>query len=63
MDVITVTIDRAVKDLDAIREKALKIGAKKAIVIDAKDTFVKYFIFPALQSGRCTKVFTRLQRH
>ncbi|TLD40054.1 MAG: Argininosuccinate synthase [Candidatus Jettenia ecosi] len=52
MDVITVTIDLgAVKDLDAIREKALKIGAKKAIVIDAKDTFVKYFIFPALQAG------------
>ena len=52
MDVITVTIDLgAVKDLDAIREKALKTGAKKAIVIDAKDTFVKYFIFPALQSG------------
>ncbi len=52
MDVVTVTIDLgAVKDLDGIREKALKIGAKKAIVIDAKDTFVKYFIFPALQSG------------
>ena len=52
MDVVTVTIDLgAVKDLDAIREKALKTGAKKAIVIDAKDTFVKYFIFPALQSG------------
>jgi argininosuccinate synthase len=52
MDVVTVTIDLgAVKDLDAIREKALKIGAKKAIVIDAKDTFVKYFIFPALQAG------------
>ncbi len=52
MDVITVTIDLgAVKDLDAIREKALKTGAKKAIVIDAKDTFVKYFVFPALQAG------------
>jgi argininosuccinate synthase len=52
MDVITVTIDLgAVKDLESIRQKALKIGAKKAIVIDAKDTFVKYFIFPALQAG------------
>ncbi|MCF6159421.1 MAG: argininosuccinate synthase [wastewater metagenome] len=52
MDVITVTIDLgAVKDLEAIRQKALKIGAKKAIVIDAKDTFVKYFVFPALQAG------------
>lgn len=52
MDVITVTIDLgAVKDLEGIRQKALKIGAKKAIVVDAKETFVKYFIFPALQAG------------
>lgn len=52
MDVVTVTIDLgAVKDLEGIRQKALKIGAKKAIVIDAKDIFVKYFIFPALQAG------------
>jgi argininosuccinate synthase len=52
MDVITVTIDLgAVKDLESVRQKAIKIGAKKALVIDAKDTFVKYFIFPALQAG------------
>ncbi|MCF6147184.1 MAG: argininosuccinate synthase [Candidatus Kuenenia sp.] len=52
MDVITVTMDLgAVKDLEAIRQKALKIGAKKAIVIDAKETFVKYFVMPALQAG------------
>ncbi|MEK6730005.1 MAG: argininosuccinate synthase [Planctomycetota bacterium] len=52
MDVVTVTIDLgAVKNLDAIREKALKIGAKKAIVIDAKETFVRYFVYPALQAG------------
>ena len=52
MDVITVTIDLgAVKDLEGIRQKALKIGAKKAIVVDAKETFVKYFIYPALRAG------------
>jgi argininosuccinate synthase len=52
MDVVTVTIDLgAVKDLEGIRQKALKIGAKKAIVVDAKETFVKYFIYPALQAG------------
>ncbi|HHT9104815.1 MAG TPA: argininosuccinate synthase [Candidatus Wujingus californicus] len=52
MDVITVTIDLgAVKDLEGIRQKALGIGAKKAIVVDAKETFVKYFIYPALQAG------------
>ena len=52
MDVITVTIDLgAVKDLEGIRQKALEIGAKKAIVVDAKETFVKYFIYPALRAG------------
>jgi argininosuccinate synthase len=52
MDVITVTIDLgAVKDLEGIRQKALEIGAKKSIVVDAKETFVKYFIYPALQAG------------
>jgi argininosuccinate synthase len=52
MDVVTVTIDLgAVKDLESIRQKALKIGARKALVIDAKETFVKYFVFPALQAG------------
>ncbi|MDR4507496.1 MAG: argininosuccinate synthase [Candidatus Brocadiaceae bacterium] len=52
MDVIAVTIDLgSVKNLEAIREKALKIGAKKAIILDAKETFIKYFVFPALQAG------------
>jgi argininosuccinate synthase len=38
------------KDLEEVRERALRIGAKKAIVIDAKDLFVKYFVWPALQA-------------
>lgn len=51
-DVIALTIDvGAQKDLDAIREKALTIGAHKAIVLDARDTFVRYFVFPALKAG------------
>ena len=50
-DVITVTIDVGnERDFTTIREKALKVGAKKAIVIDAKELFVKYFLFPALQA-------------
>ncbi len=51
MDVIAVSIDvGADKDLEAARTKALKVGAVKAMVIDAKDIFVKQYVFPALQA-------------
>ena len=51
VDVIAVTIDVGnERDFTAVREKALKVGAIKAIVSDAKELFVKYFIFPALQA-------------
>ncbi len=51
MDVIAVAIDvGADKDLEAARTKALKVGAIKAMVIDAKDIFVKQYVFPALQA-------------
>ncbi len=52
MEVIAVTVDvGSERDLPKIREKALAIGASKALVVDARDLFVKYFIFPALQAG------------
>ena len=52
MEVIAVTVDvGSERDLPAIRDKALRIGASKALVVDAKELFVKYFIFPALQAG------------
>ncbi len=52
LDVITLTIDVGnEKDFTAVKEKALKVGAIKAIVIDAKQLFVDYFIFPALQAN------------
>ena len=52
MDVITLTANLGgVDDLDAIKEKALKTGAKKAIAIDARKVFIDYFILPALQAG------------
>ena len=52
VDVIAVTIDVGnEKDFKAVRQKALKIGAVKALVIDGKELFVKYFIFPALQAN------------
>ena len=52
-EVITLTIDLGAndRDLKEIQAKALRIGAKKALLVDARDLFVKYFIFPALQAG------------
>ncbi|OGN96633.1 MAG: argininosuccinate synthase, partial [Chloroflexi bacterium RBG_13_51_18] len=52
VDVIAVTIDVGnEKDFKAVRQKALKVGAVKALVIDGKELFVKYFVFPALQAN------------
>jgi argininosuccinate synthase len=52
VDVIAVTIDVGnEKDFSAVKQKAMKIGAVKALVIDGKELFVKYFIFPALQAN------------
>ena len=51
-DVIAVTIDVGnEKDFSTIRQKALKVGAIKALVIDGKELLVKYFLFPALQAN------------
>jgi argininosuccinate synthase len=51
LDVITLTVDVGnERDFSAIREKALKVGAVKALVIDAKEIFVEHFIFRALQA-------------
>lgn len=52
LDVVTLTVDVGNKpDLEAIKEKALRIGAVKAYVVDGREDFVKYFVWPALQSG------------
>ena len=51
LKVITLTVDIGnVPDLEAIRQKALKVGAVKALVVEAKETFIKSFVFPALQA-------------
>jgi argininosuccinate synthase len=51
LKVITLTVDvGGVSDLEAIRRKALKVGAIKALVIDAKETFIKSYVFPAIQA-------------
>lgn len=52
LDVIAVTVDVGnARDLDGVREKALRTGAVKAFVRDARDDFVRYFVFPSLQAG------------
>ncbi|MFC2043589.1 argininosuccinate synthase [Chloroflexota bacterium] len=51
MDVIAVTVDVGnERDFFATRQKALKVGAIKAIVVDAKEAFVKHYIFLALKA-------------
>jgi len=52
MDVITLTIDVGnERDFTVVKEKALKVGAIKALVVDAKQLFIDYFVFPALQAN------------
>jgi len=52
LDVIALTIDVGnERDFTAVREKALRVGAIKALVVDAKQLFVDYFLFPALQTN------------
>ena len=51
LDVIALTVDVGnERDFSAIRQKALDVGAIKALVVDAKDSFVKEYVFPALQA-------------
>lgn len=51
LDVIALTIDVGnERDFSAIQQKALKVGAVKALVKDAKAAFVNHFVFPALQA-------------
>src|SRR5919197_60576 len=51
LEVVTCTGDLgSVRDLDAIQRKAIASGARKAIVQDAREVFVEYFVWPALQA-------------
>jgi len=51
LDVIALNVDVGnERDFSAVRQKALDIGAVKALVTDAKELFVNYFVFPALQA-------------
>ncbi|TMD60895.1 MAG: argininosuccinate synthase [Chloroflexi bacterium] len=51
-DVVTCTADLGnVADLNAVQQKAIASGAAKAVVVDARDVFVTFFVWPALQAG------------
>lgn len=51
-EVIAICVDVSEgKDLAAIKQKALDIGASKCIVIDAKQEFAEHFILPALKAN------------
>lgn len=39
------------EDIEAIKEKAIKTGASKAIVEDVREEFVRDFVFPALKTN------------
>jgi len=52
LDVIALTVDVGnERDFDVVRQKALRTGAIKAFVVDAKTAFVSDFVVPALQAG------------
>uniref|UniRef100_UPI0030EE7F97 argininosuccinate synthase domain-containing protein n=1 Tax=Symmachiella dynata TaxID=2527995 RepID=UPI0030EE7F97 len=52
MDVVTFTCDLGQgRELDAIKEKAIKTGAVDAIIEDARNLFVDNFVWPSLMAG------------
>lgn len=52
-DVITLTLDigQQKDDLEAVKKKALKFGAVKAIVLDAKDEFAEDFLTKGIKAN------------
>jgi len=51
-EVIALAIDIGMeKDYPSIQKRGLDVGAVKSLVIDARETFAKEFVFPALQAN------------
>lgn len=51
-EIIAVTVDLGQgRELPAIHERALAVGAVRAHVLDAREEFVREYILPALQAG------------
>jgi argininosuccinate synthase len=51
-DIVAVAIDIGEeKNYEAIRAKALAVGAAESHIVDARERFVREFVFPALKAG------------
>jgi argininosuccinate synthase len=52
VETIALTIDVGnERDIAAVAARARQIGATKALTVDARDDFLRYFVWPALQAG------------
>ena len=49
--IVTLTIDLGMVDLEEIRQRAIQIGALNALTVDGKEAFYSDFISPALRAG------------
>jgi argininosuccinate synthase len=51
-EVVAVAVDLGQKeDLEAVRQKALKVGAKESYVVDARQEFVDSYVWPSLKAN------------
>ncbi|MFD1427454.1 argininosuccinate synthase [Kroppenstedtia sanguinis] len=51
-DVVAVALDVGEgKDLDFVKEKALKVGAVKSLVVDTRQWFAEHYLLPALKAN------------
>ncbi|MSQ12187.1 MAG: argininosuccinate synthase [Dehalococcoidia bacterium] len=51
-DVITLTVDVGQpQDMEEARRRAVAIGAKKALVVDGREVFLREFVWPAFKAG------------
>ncbi|GCF06666.1 argininosuccinate synthase [Dictyobacter arantiisoli] len=52
LDVIAVTVDVGnERNMQEIADRAIQIGAVKSLIVDGREDFVRYFVWPALQAG------------
>jgi argininosuccinate synthase len=52
LDVVALTVDVGNEsNFSVVRDKALKVGAVKVLVKDAKELFIRHFVFPALEAN------------
>ena len=58
-DIVTLTIDLGMVDLETTRQRALSIGAVEAVIVDGRQTLVDEFLYPSLQAGTVYEEQTR----